>query len=105
MAASQKLYAWAVPIIVPGSPWDHTWVTTYDKQSPSLSGHRGRHACQARLLVLLGRLPRAGRDAEPSRRLAWIAERRHQTCALSGGSKRRLLCQLCGSRDDIYLWR
>ena len=33
MAASQKLYAWAVPIIVPGSPWDHTWVTTYDNRA------------------------------------------------------------------------
>jgi hypothetical protein len=33
MAASQKLYAWAIPIIVPGSAWDHTWVTTYDNRA------------------------------------------------------------------------
>ena len=33
MAASQKLYAWAVPIIAPGSPWDHTWVTSYDNRA------------------------------------------------------------------------
>jgi hypothetical protein len=33
MAALQKLYAWAVPVIVPGSPWDHTWVASYDNRA------------------------------------------------------------------------
>jgi hypothetical protein len=32
MAPLRKLYAWAVPIIVTGSPWDHTWVTSYDNR-------------------------------------------------------------------------
>ena len=30
MAAPPILYAWAVPIVAQGAPWDHTWVTSYD---------------------------------------------------------------------------
>jgi hypothetical protein len=35
MAPNVTLYAWAVPALSPGSPVDHTWVTTYDnRQTP-----------------------------------------------------------------------
>lgn len=33
MATSLKFFAWAVPILFDESPWDHTWVTTYDNRA------------------------------------------------------------------------
>ena len=41
MATSLKFFAWAVPILFDESPWDHTWVTTYDNRAhpyPDIAG-------------------------------------------------------------------
>jgi hypothetical protein len=44
MAAT--LYAWATPAFVPGSPVDHTWVTTYDSRAQAYANLAADKAAQ-----------------------------------------------------------
>ena len=46
------LFVWARPISLPGIPWDHTWVTTYDNSKFCISDIQAIVAAESRLVCL-----------------------------------------------------
>jgi hypothetical protein len=104
-ATTKRLYAWANPIVVPGSPLDHTWVTSYDNNANSLPNVGAVVTAHEDYWFCWGSFHPQGTHAEPSKWRPWLSAWGNQPRAMSSVVERGLIDHFWCARHNIFLWR